>query len=193
MRLRFSRRCSGTFGRNLADESARGCGLVARNAHDGALVRLVAWMILAVAEAMAHALMVRHGIGDWSLRWTDARRVFGACSYRTRSIKLSRELVRLNGLDEVENVILHEIAHALAGWQAAHGPHWVRVARELGCDGTRCYGTEVERPQGAWQLRCLKCAFVEPRYKESKIERWTHRGCGGKMVMERTGTTPNQR
>ena len=39
---------------------------------------------------------------------------------------------------DAENTVLHELAHALAGPKAGHGPEWKAQAQALGCDAERC-------------------------------------------------------
>ena len=47
--------------------------------------------------------------------------------------------------DGLRNTMLHEIAHAIAGYQAAHGPTWRTVARQVGAKPERC-GTKLAVP-----------------------------------------------
>lgn len=37
----------------------------------------------------------------------------------------------------VKDTVLHEIAHALAGHEAKHGPVWQKIAKEIGANGQR--------------------------------------------------------
>lgn len=56
----------------------------------------------------------------------------------------------------VENVILHEIAHALAGQEAGHGPRWRAVALWIGCDGAVFY----HQPIVGGTYPCQACGDV---------------------------------
>lgn len=80
-------------------------------------------------ELMTEAGLIEEG---WSFQWSRARSIFGLCQYNPKVIKLSKPLVELNGEDQVIDTILHEIAHALAGPEAKHGPEWKEMARKLG-------------------------------------------------------------
>lgn len=90
-------------------------------------------MTLDAAEKLARRLMDRHGLQDWLFAWDDAVKRFGYCYYYRKCITLSRVLTPLQSREHVTNTILHEIAHALVGYQGSHhGPEWQAMARKLG-------------------------------------------------------------
>ena len=80
----------------------------------------------------ARALMDEHGLHEWTFRFSAARGRLGECRERERLIRLSRRHAVNGDPQEVRDTILHEIAHALAGAKAKHGPAWKAVARRLG-------------------------------------------------------------
>lgn len=80
----------------------------------------------------ARALMNHHGLAYWTFAFLESTRVLGRCDFRERVIRLGRAHA-LEGRDEdIEDTILHEIAHAIAGHEAGHGPAWKAVARRIG-------------------------------------------------------------
>lgn len=88
------------------------------------------------------ALLVQHGLAPtWRFAWDNATRRAGACHWRTHRITLSRPIFSGSDVARADwhDVALHEIAHALAGHAAGHGPAWKRVARSIGCRATRCH------------------------------------------------------
>jgi predicted SprT family Zn-dependent metalloprotease len=106
-------------------------------------------MELTTARNLALKLMTEHGLirnengaADWTFRFDESTKRFGCCSYRDRTVSLSRALVALNSEARVVNTILHEIAHALLPSHVGHKPEWVRLARKIGCDGKRCYSSD---------------------------------------------------
>lgn len=80
----------------------------------------------------ARALMDEHGLHEWTFRFSAARGRLGECRERERLIRLGRRHAVNGNPREVRDTILHEIAHALAGAKARHGPAWKAVARRLG-------------------------------------------------------------
>lgn len=93
---------------------------------------------LVEVAAQARQLMDRHGLGDWSFRFNAARKKLGVCHYREKLILLSREHAADGTPVQVTDTILHEIAHALAGPRAGHGPVWKEIARRLGATPKSC-------------------------------------------------------
>ena len=86
----------------------------------------------------ARELMNRHGLGEWTLRFNSARKKLGECRPQHKLILLSRAHA-LNGTPEqLTDTILHEIAHALAGPGAGHGPAWKAIASQLGAMPKSC-------------------------------------------------------
>ena len=93
--------------------------------------------LLQVADE-ARELMDRHGLRDWSLEFNRTRRQLGACEWETKRIFLSRMHAVQKPPELVTDVILHEIAHALAGPEAGHGPEWKAIAIRLGARPRSC-------------------------------------------------------
>lgn len=84
------------------------------------------------AADRARELMDRHGLDEWALRFNGARKKLGECRPLQKLILISR-VHALNGAPgQVTDTILHEIAHALVGPAAHHGPEWKAAARRLG-------------------------------------------------------------
>jgi hypothetical protein len=82
----------------------------------------------------------------WAFAFDGARKRGGRCYGRRRIITMSRHLVPFWTDDENLQVLLHEIAHAIAyarGVYAAgarpHGPEWLAIAKSIGYTGGRCH------------------------------------------------------
>ena len=93
---------------------------------------------LGEVAAQARELMDRNGLADWSFGFNGAARKLGVCRYRQQQILLSRKHVVDGTPDQIADTILHEIAHALAGPKAGHGPTWKAIARRLGATPKSC-------------------------------------------------------
>ena len=71
---------------------------------------------------------------DYELRYHFGyRQVLGLCSYKNRVISLSVPYMQIVPANLVEDTILHEIAHAMVGPEAGHGPIWKKMAEYVGC------------------------------------------------------------
>ena len=122
-------------------------------------------MNLSEAKALAERLMIEHGAGHYTLHFDDSRRRFGVCRRYERTITLSKPLTELNEQKHVEDVILHEIAHAISP-EGGHGRKWRQVALSIGCNGQRCYGSDVITPSKPWRGTCSEaCGNVFDRFR----------------------------
>ena len=151
-------------------------------------------MDLVAAEALARALMAKHGLAPlrWRFRWMDSDRVAGRCythlwnpkpAYSNGVIELSRFVTTHHTEKEVRDTILHEIAHALNDPKnQAHGTEWREVARRVGATpratydmstlppgvkkwtGTCPNGHTTQRSRRS-KTSCGKCSmFYNPKY-----------------------------
>ena len=120
--------------------------------------------LLEVAE-QARALMDQHGLEEWTFRFSAAQRKLGECREREKVILLSRRHAVSGTPGEVRDTILHEIAHAIAGAKARHGPAWKLVAKRIG-------------------------ATPRARAEESEEIRQEHAGSEGKVSRRHGGELP---
>ncbi|MFC5369278.1 SprT-like domain-containing protein [Arcanobacterium bovis] len=89
-------------------------------------------MDLTSVETLARGLMHRHGLGSWALVFDRAKRRAGMANFTKKQISLSSALMELYSEQEVRSVILHEIAHVLAGPDHGHDAHWARICTQIG-------------------------------------------------------------
>ena len=127
------------------------------------------------AVKRARELMNEHGLEEWHLKLSHGKRRLGSCVYDTRTINLSRHLIRLNTEAEVEDVILHEVAHALAGPRAGHGRAWKVEAARIGARPRRCAGPTVRAPKGRWVGTCVTCGVKIRRHR--RVRGLCHTSC----------------
>jgi hypothetical protein len=101
---------------------------------------------------------VQHGLvaHGWTLRWKHSMgRTAGETNYRTRVITLSEIAVLRWDWSLVNELVLHEIAHALVGPGFGHGPKWAGQVRRLN-------GTALEHcPTFTVAGDAVKAAFYE--------------------------------
>ncbi|HTL29045.1 MAG TPA: SprT-like domain-containing protein [Tepidisphaeraceae bacterium] len=144
-------------------------------------------MNLHEAAYLSRELISRHGLVGWRFEFDHARRRFGRCDYTNRRITLSRSLTFLNGIDEVRDSILHEIAHALCPGDG-HGAKWRAACERIGARPRRCY-TDAQvisppRRPARYVLGCPKCNWwVDRRRRVKAIRRYVCKNCRGKVVL----------
>lgn len=79
-------------------------------------------------------LLKSHGLHDWSVSLDRAKTRAGKCSYRMKTIFLSKHYISTSSADDIRDTILHEIAHALTPGEG-HSALWKSKAIEIGCSG----------------------------------------------------------
>lgn len=128
-----------------------------------------------IAKQMAEQYMDYYGLHAWKFKWDRAVKRFGQCSFNTRTISLSKPLTEVNDVANVKDTILHEIAHALAGYDAGHGPKWQKIAVELGANpSSHNEGNDVP---ARYSLVCKNCGYSKSRYRRTSTKYACTRCC----------------
>jgi predicted SprT family Zn-dependent metalloprotease len=140
---------------------------------------------IAVYE-MARAAMNYYGLTDWSFSYDHAKRRMGACHFSKKMITLSKHYVTRNDFANIEDTILHEIAHALDHKKRGtsdHGPKWKAIARQIGCKAARCGSAEM--PKGRFKYQCPNCKMKIHKHRRLKHQNVCLKCCnqysGGKI------------
>jgi len=141
------------------------------------------------ARQLALDLMQQYRLAHWTFGWNRRKRSLGLCRYAERRIELSFYFVQANGEEPVRETILHEVAHALAGEKAGHGPRWKAMCAVVGCKPERCDNGSAVMPRGGWAGQCPSCGKQYSRHrKPQKHARYWCRACGpatGPVVFSR--------
>ena len=107
------------------------------------------------AIKMYASLMWEHGLiqEGWKPKLNSRSKCrLGACHYRNKTLDISVWHVD-NGTDEaIKDTMLHEIAHAIAGHRAGHGPDWQAVCRRIGAKPEQYAGEEDSNKNLPWRL-----------------------------------------
>jgi predicted SprT family Zn-dependent metalloprotease len=126
----------------------------------------------------------------WSFGFDNAKTRAGQCNYTARRITVSRYLAAQYEDDEIHQILLHEVAHALAGSSAGHGPRWVAVAREIGYEGSRLHDGSRADELAPWIGRCpaghdfyrhrrpksrLSCSLCARGFSSEHLIEWSRR------------------
>ena len=112
---------------------------------------------LAQVEALAQKLLKqcarRSGLAPgWTFGFDLSPSRAGVCRYDERRIDLSVSFCLRASRAQVEDTLLHEIAHAIVGRKHGHDAVWQAKARELGCSAERCH--DVAHSAANWVGEC---------------------------------------
>ena len=102
----------------------------------------------------ADALIVMHLDPSWTFAFDNAKRRAGLCNYTTKRISVSRYLAGRYEDDEIHQILLHEVAHAMAGPKAGHGPRWKAIGKEIGYEGKRLHDGAIAEEHASWIGHC---------------------------------------
>ena len=141
---------------------------------------------LADVEGLAHRLLARHKAGSgldaaWGFGFDLSTARAGVCRYDDRRIDLSVSYCLRATRAEIEDTLLHEIAHAIAGHRHHHDAVWKAVARAIGCTAERCH--DVDHTPARWLGEC-GCG---KQWRRQRLSRRLRRGarcrkCGGEIA-----------
>lgn len=111
-------------------------------------------------------------IEGWNLALNRTKTKLGVTDYNAKTVYLSKYFLRgpTCGEAEMRNVILHELAHVLAGHQCGHGPEWKRIALKIGCNGDRC--GHMDPPDAKYVVYCpAGCQKTSANRKSKNADR----------------------
>jgi predicted SprT family Zn-dependent metalloprotease len=138
----------------------------------------------------ADALIALHLDPGWTFGFDSAKTRAGLCDFTSKRISVSRYLASRYEDDEIHQVLLHEVAHAIAGTRAGHGPRWKAVAADLGYEGKRLHDGEIANELAPWvgscpaghvhdrdrrPTRALACGRCARRFDAANAIEWTQR------------------
>ena len=91
---------------------------------------------------LARLEMDKYGLCDWKLELDHAKVRAGACHFTEKKISFSRNFIKYADDLDINDTILHEIAHALVGPNHGHDSVWKTMAKKIGCSAKRCHTLE---------------------------------------------------
>lgn len=141
--------------------------------------------------ALAERKIAQHlDLENWKFEFDSAKRRAGLCNYTEQKIQLSKYHVDIHTVDENMQVVLHEIAHAMAGHEAAHSKVWLATAKRIGYRAEKFTGKEIAEETAPWVGVCprghrhyrykrprgmFSCTLCEPGYKTENLIVWRKR------------------
>lgn len=141
-------------------------------------------------RSWADALISLHLDASWSFAFDNAKRRAGLCDYSRKRISVSRYLTARYDDETNHQTLLHEVAHAMAGPGAGHGPAWRRTARAIGYVGGTTHRGETAEELAPWvgvcpaghvayrhrrPPRATSCVACAPRFDSRHLFAWTRR------------------
>ncbi len=143
-------------------------------------------------ESLARQALDGVGLTQWQVVWDRARRRAGACDHSRSTLSFSAVLLPLYPDRVVRDVVLHEVAHALAGARAGHGPKWRKIAAAIGASPKAQLPGWLPQPPARWVGTCpacgaerrlhrrptrvSACASCSPTFNFDYAHRWTFDG-----------------
>ncbi|MDG1981530.1 MAG: SprT-like domain-containing protein [Alphaproteobacteria bacterium] len=91
---------------------------------------------------LARSEMDKNNLFDWNLELDFAKVRAGACHFNEKKISFSRNFIKNSSKEDIQDTILHEIAHAIVGPKHGHDKVWKAMASKLGCSAKRCHTLE---------------------------------------------------
>lgn len=136
-------------------------------------------------EARARELLDLHGLTalGWTFEMSSSQRRLGVCKYRPKRIEFSTHYEHIPW-DEIEDTLLHEIAHALVGPRHGHDQTWKQKCREIGAKPTRLADESIESAaEPNYEIVCTGCgqSFKRYRLRPALLNRYHCSECGGKF------------
>lgn len=131
------------------------------------------------AQQMSDKFLQKVGLYQkgWRTVFTKSNQYIGRCWHDSKRIELS--LVHLNTRSEADlnDTIIHEVAHALVGHDAAHGPVWRDKCIELGLSNPQPCGGYVDLNKG----RAIQPSETKPKRQFHRVDK-TCPVCGEKAI-----------
>jgi predicted SprT family Zn-dependent metalloprotease len=120
-------------------------------------------MKMELVRDYATGLLSNYGLIGWSFGFDRALCRLGKCYRNKRRITLSWNYVCLNPAADIQDTVLHEIAHALVPYtveRKPHGPIWRKTALAIGCNGEvtgNAIMPQPRMPKHIYTYACINC------------------------------------
>lgn len=119
------------------------------------------------AEAFALQILAENNLEHWDFiidKRDDAHLRLGQCNDFEKHIYLSEWVIE-DLPEEIEDTILHEVAHAIAGCKCGHGLRWKMIAKNLGAVPRECYTNGI--PQSLAEKRDKAREARKPKQQQA--------------------------
>lgn len=147
------------------------------------------------AQEMTDVELRRFGLWQigWRTAFTKSTDYIAACYFDSKRIAISIPALNARSEPELKQTVLHEVAHALCGHEAGHGPIWLKKCAEIGGDTRICAKVNFDAGQAlnvaetkplrevkAIQNTCPVCFKVAVTVSQAKFgdKTWLKLECG---------------
>ena len=119
---------------------------------------------------LARGLFLKHGLSEWTFEIYKRKRSCGTCFYTKKKIAISKFLIKYATDEQIKQILLHEMAHALCGVDIGHGRVFKYKCREIGCtEETYKISFELNyTEESVYDIICQNCGVVGEYYRKSK-------------------------
>jgi hypothetical protein len=86
-------------------------------------------------KSQAEDVLTQYNLIDagWGFTWKDEPKTYlGVCNFKYKQISLNKRWIKVLPPEEITDVILHEVAHALVGARERHNNVWKSKCKEIG-------------------------------------------------------------
>jgi predicted SprT family Zn-dependent metalloprotease len=139
----------------------------------------LAWLLAEADRTLAQYGLLQQG---WEFKLSNGINQVGWCWWSKKVIAISKRYIDNSPREELRDVLLHEVAHALQPAERIltrrgyrfdiHGPKWKAKAREVGARPNRC--TEfavIDAENYRWLISCPSCGRS---WKRHRLKRMMH-------------------
>jgi predicted SprT family Zn-dependent metalloprotease len=104
----------------------------------------------------------------WKFGFANGATRVGHCDFDYKEIMISLEHSRYGTEAELNEIILHEIAHAVMGHHHHHDEHWRDLAQMIGATGNRCQEMRYIPPR--YLMKCENYCWVGSANKKGSYQ-----------------------
>ncbi len=108
-------------------------------------------MNITEAKKLAKDAAIKNRIFGWKIFFSDSNKMCGLCWYTFKTLEFSKPHFDINSPDVCRDTILHEIAHAIVGYNHDHDEVWKNKCREIGAIPEEFIDTTNRVVNLAWQ------------------------------------------
>lgn len=115
-------------------------------------------MTPAEAKSRTLQLLYAHGVTDWVVTFNGDTNRAGFAEFQNKQIGISMPFLAARPEKDCIDMIRHEVAHVLVGWDHDHDEVWAAKHIELGGNGQAQFGMDTVDPE--WHVGFWGCNLV---------------------------------